>query len=71
MNFLNSLNNVVDQFFDYIDPLVPNTLSPDYAAFVIQKNYRKHLIRKYFKHMKYCGDSIETSKTEIKKGWFS
>ena len=73
MNFLNSLNNAVDQLFDYIDPIIPHTMSPDYAAFIIQKAYRKHLIQKYFKHMKHCAPSqnISQMQHQEKKGWFS
>ena len=71
MNFLNSFNTAIENFFDYIDPLTPYTMSPDYAAFIIQKAYRKHLVRKYFKHLKHCTPSDSKIKTQIKKGWFS
>lgn len=67
MNFLNSLNTTVDRFFDYIDPIQSYTMSPDYAAHIIQRAFRKHLIRKYFKHMKHCSPQ----ESKIKKGWFS
>lgn len=68
MNFLNSLNNALDRFFDYIDPIKSCQMSPDYAAYVIQHAYRKHLIRKYFNHLKHC---TPNDKSKIKTGWFS
>lgn len=55
MNFLNSLYNALDVFFDYLEPTNKiYSMSPDYAAYIIQKTYRNHLIKKYFKHMKHC-----------------
>ncbi len=66
MNFLNSFNNAIDKFFDYIDSY--NAMSPDYAAFVIQTAYRRHLVRKYFKLLKHCPPEPESN---ISSGWFS
>jgi hypothetical protein len=73
MNFLHSFNNAVDNFFDYIDPIQCYTMSPDYAAHIIQRAYRKHLIRKYFKHLKHCIPPTKESEVQvqIKRGWFS
>lgn len=68
------MNKAVDNLFDYIDP-IQGTMNKDYAAFVIQRAYRKHLIRKYFNHLKYCMPmsstqaSTQTTK-EKSKGWF-
>ena len=74
MNFLNSFHNAVDNLLDFIDPIIPNTMSPDYAAFIIQRAYRNHLIRKYFKHMKHCGPTQQIShkqeEQKEKRGWF-
>ncbi len=65
MNFLNSLYNALDSLFDYIDPPTDiYRMSPDYAAYIIQKTYRNHLIKKYFKHMKHCTPTTKS------KGWF-
>lgn len=69
MNFLNSVNSAIDKFFDFIDPIHPNKMSPDYAAYIIQRTYRQYLIKKYFKHMKYCTPPIKQN-FDDKKGWF-
>lgn len=69
MNFLYSFNNVIDTFLDYIDPIEKQKLSKDHAAYIIQRKYRSHLVKKYFNHMKHCRTS--GNKSEIKKtNWF-
>lgn len=71
MIFFNSLNNVVDRLFDYIDPIECHTMSPNYAAYVIQHAYRKHLIKKYFKHLKYCVPFTKSNEQiKINSSWF-
>jgi len=71
MNVLNSLHNAMDNFMNYIDPIVSYQMTPDYAAFVIQKAYRHHLIRKYFNHLKHCTPIREVKEPITKRGWFA
>ncbi len=46
-------------FFNYDE-----TMNQDYAAYVIQQAYRKHLIKKYFKYVKQHSQKSSSS------GWF-
>lgn len=64
MKLLHTLNNMLDNFLDYLLP-IDNTMSPECAAYIIQLAYRKHLIRKYFKSLKK-----QTAPYEHKTGWF-
>ena len=70
MNILNSLHNAMENFMDYIDPIDGYKMTSDYAAFVIQKAYRRHLVRKYFNHLKHCTPIREPKEPSIQKGWF-